>query len=350
MNSLTTKFRVTEKDVKYILSVVLIIGWLLPKLNVAGVNIGIQELVAVVIIGYKYKISTEAIRIFRADIYFAIAYFLFAVLHFIRLLDVEGLLIGIRTMIFILAGLGMSSFDDQMFKRIIRAVSFIIIGFLIWSISRITLHIFSTSFDLLNFFYGGDSYRVRAPFENGGASSQVPIGYMIALLFCFPPVYSSLPKRVIVILGAIGTTSRASIVSLALVMGKRLKVASLTGILSLMVVAALFITIYLKSFSANEGEIDGSANKRFELYFSSTKILFSHPEAIFIGFGLSTTSLEKATGEGFYESFLFNSLMQGGVFLFICSIWILVKTFYYDYKYKFYSASIVVFWKCHRRK
>lgn len=332
-----------ENTIKYGLAIVFICGWLLPKLNVGGVNIGIQELVALMLILYNYRISSHAMKVFRADIYFSVAYLLFAILHFIRLLDYEGLLIGVRTMIFLFAGLGLSSFDEQTLKRTIKSVTFINICFLTWSVSRIILHTFSTSFDIINFFYGGDSYRVRAPFENGGASSQVPIGYMIALMFCIPVVYFSLLKRVIVIIGAIGTTSRASIISLAIVMGKRLKVASLPGILSLIVVAVLIVTIYLKSFSANEGDIDGSANKRFELYLSSINIMISNPESILIGFGLSTASLENATGEGFYESFLFNSLMQGGLFLFVSSVWILVKTFYYDYKYNLYSASIVVF-------
>jgi hypothetical protein len=48
------------------------------------------------------------------------------------------------------------------------------------------------------------------------------------------------------------------------------------------------------------------------------------------------------TGESFYESFIINSFMQGGFILLLGAIWIIIKSIYYDYKYKIYTISLVV--------
>jgi hypothetical protein len=98
----------------------------------------------------------------------------------------------------------------------------------------------------------------------------------------------------------------------------------------------------LKSFTSNQGELDGSASKRLDLYEKSFQLMLENPESLFSGFGISSTALSNATGEGFYESFIFNSFMQGGVFLLLSSLSILISIIYYDFKYKLYFISIVV--------
>ena len=79
------------------------------------------------------------------------------------------------------------------------------------------------------------------------------------------------------------------------------------------------------------------------MYFHSFNKLLENPYSLFTGFGLSFKLLESQSGEGFYESFLINSLMQGGLPLGLCSIWIIFKSFYYDIRYNLYSIGIVIF-------
>jgi hypothetical protein len=169
--------------------------------------------------------------------------------------------------------------------------------------------------------YGSDSYRVRAPFENGGASSQVPIGYMIALLITIPSVYlKSWVKKIFFILGAVGTTSRASLIAICLTLLAKFNFKKIFSYFLLLVISGLLYIFYLKSFSHSDtGELDGSANKRIELYTYSIKLLQNNPTAFFYGFGIGSNSLETKTGESFFESFFVNSFMQGGILLFLIS-------------------------------
>jgi hypothetical protein len=166
---------------------------------------------------------------------------------------------------------------------------------------------------------------------------------MLALASCLPFVFKSTLKKYAFILGIIGTTSRAALISVILVYMRRINLKKVTNIISLAVLFLMLSIVYLKSFSANDGELDGSANKRLTLYKSSVDLLLTNPASMLVGFGLSTNTLASKTGEGFYESFIVNSLMQGGLFLFLTSIWIIIKSFYYDYEYKLFSISIVIF-------
>lgn len=338
------RFVVNEMSIKLVLSLMFICGWLLPKIKIGGFNLGLQEFAAILMILYRYRIKSYILRIFRADLYFSLFLFGFGIFYFVKIGDLEGILMGVRTMLFVFASLSFSAFSKADLNKLIKRVSTVYLVFVIWSVTRILFNILVNSFDMLNFFYGSDSYRVRSPFENGGASSQVPIGYMLALLLCLPSVAKSRFKKIAFMLGAFGTTSRASILSIAIVYARKIDFRKIGGIISIsLLVSLLAYAAYLKSFSMSGGELDGSANKRLELYFNSIGLMFRNPESLLIGFGVSTNVLASATGEGFYESFIVNSLMQGGLFLFIISIWILVKTFYYDFKYRMYSISIVVF-------
>jgi hypothetical protein len=193
-------------------------------------------------------------------------------------------------------------------------------------------------------FYGSDSYRVRAPFENGGASSQVPIGYMIAMLITIPPLYlNSWLKKIFFILGAVGTTSRASIAAICLTLLRKINFKKIISYFVVVIVFGLLFIFYLKSFShSDSGELDGSANKRIELYTYSVQLIKNNPTALLYGFGIGSNSLESKTGESFFESFFVNSFMQGGILLLVISIWIIIKSIYYDYKKKLNSISFVL--------
>lgn len=331
-----------RESINYILSLIFICGWLLPKLNI-GANVGVQELAAVLILLYRYKISSQILSIMYADICFAVLLLAYGVLYLLILADVEGFLIGVRTILFVFASMSFSNYSLLILKKLLNVVIFITFLFVLWSVSRILLNIIFNSFDLNNFLYGSDSYRVRAPFQNGGASSQVPIGYLLALILCLPTVMDSRFKKIVFMLGAIGTTSRASILSIALVYLRKIKLTKFSGFFTIVFISLIGLVMYLKSTSLNDGELDGSASKRLELYSSSYSIMIEHPAAIFLGFGVSTSALADSTGEGFYESFIINSLMQGGILLFIGSILILLKTLYYDYKLKLHSIGVVVF-------
>jgi len=335
-------FSISLENIKIYLAVFFICGWLLPKIAIGGFNVGVQELAALSLIGYRYKINIKISRYFIADLFFAFFMFFLGIFFLVKS-DIEGFLIGCRTVLFVLAVLSFTGFEYIQIQKTVKAVVGIYFIFILYSVSRILLNMIVNPFDILNFFYGSDSYRVRAPFEpEGAASSQVPIGYTIALILCIPIVMNSKYKKIIFILGAIGTTSRASILSIVLVNAKKINFKKMSALLAILIIMLLGYIVFLKSFTANKGELDGSADKRLELYSNSIKIMLENPESLLSGFGLSSKSLIDATGEGFYESFIVNSLMQGGFFLLLLSLWILIKSVYFDYKYKMYSISIVI--------
>ncbi|MFV7234929.1 hypothetical protein [Flavobacterium sp. ZB4R12] len=335
-------FSISLEGVKNFISISFICGWLLPKISVGGFNVGIQEIAALLLICYRYKINRIILRIFFADLFFAFFLFFLGIFYLIKN-DIEGFLIGGRTLLFVVAALSFTGFEYFQMQKILKVVIILYLTFFFLSITRIILNILVNPFDIINFFYGSDSYRIRSPFEpEGAASSQVPIGYMLALILCIPSVMGSNYKKIVFMLSAIGTTSRASILSIVIVYAKKINVKKISAIFAIILLILLSYIVFLKSFTANEGELDGSAGKRLILYSNSVQIMLENPESFFLGFGLSSASLSAATGEGFYESFIVNSFMQGGLILLLGSIWILIKSIYYDYKYKIYSISIVI--------
>jgi hypothetical protein len=327
---------------KRILYLFFVCGWLLPKINVGPYNLGFQEVISVLILFCDYRIERRLLSVFTADLVFALFLFFFGVFYLSIGNDIEGILIGCRTLLFVFVSLGMTSLSSMSLLRLLKGVMFVIFFFIFFSVARILLNFYFNSFDLINFFYGSDSYRIRAPFENGGASTQVPMGYMLSLLLSIPVVMLTRLKMITFITGALGTTSRASLLSIVFIYIRRSNFKKFSSVLVILFLIILVLALYMKSFSQGDGELDGSANKRLELYSGSLNLLLDSPKAFFLGFGISNTSLAAATGEGFYESFVINSLMQGGMLMFFSSIWILIKTVYYDYKYNLYSVSIAV--------
>lgn len=337
-----TKGRIFVSKIKKILYFVFILGWIFPKLSISNVNIGIQEIAAILLILFYYKVEKKIIFYFSLDLLFSLLLFLLACIFIINDSDYEGILIGIRTLIFVVASIGLSSFSVDELEKLLKSVLFYIFIFILFSLIRIIVNLIFNTFEPTNFFYGSDSYRIRAPFENGGASSQVPIGYMLALILTNNKFLNNF-KRFTLILGAIGTTSRASLISIIFIFIKKINFKKISSYLTILLIIILGYLFYLKSFShSDNGTLDGSSNQRIELYTKSINTLFENPQALLFGYGLSSNMLLKKTGDGFYESFIFNSLMQGGVFLFLFSILILIKTFYIEFRYKINSIGLVV--------
>jgi len=341
VNAFNLRYSVSK--FKMFLYFLFICGWIFPKINIGPYNLGFQEIIAFSLFLVNFRIDKGIFAIFRADILFSMALSFAGLSYFVYNNDLEGLLIGLRTLLFVFASIGISSLSLEKMLMLLKSIIFFIFIFCLFSVTRILLNFYVNSFDIINFFYGSDSYRVRAPFENGGASSQVPIGYMLAILLSVPSYLLSKTKMITLILGALGTTSRASLLSIVLIYGKKLNFKKFNSIIIASILSLLILAFFLKSFLQGENyQIDGSANKRLELYSNSINLLYNHPKSFFIGFGLSTNSLILTTGEGFYESFLINSFMQGGILLFIFALWIIIKTMYFDYKYGFFSISIAV--------
>lgn len=321
---------------------VFVVGWLLPKFSLGGVNIGIQEISSILIL-LTFKMQKIAQRILLWDILYSFAFATIAVGNFILFKDLEALLTGLRTLLFVAVCMNFSALSVKEIVKLKHYVLLVNYLFVTISVFRILFHFIFDGFDALNFFYGADSYRVRAPFENGGASSQVPIGYM--LVFCFLMMASSeWVKKTITLSGIIATTSRAALLSVvfSVIKGMNFRKAG-NLVLAFIILALLGTIVYLKSFMANDGALDGSANKRLELYISAITLMLKSPAAILTGFGVTTKALAEATGEGFYESFLFNSLMQGGVILLALSVGILIKAFYWEKKYGLSGIGIAIF-------
>jgi hypothetical protein len=308
-----------------------------------GTNLGIQEIAALILLFMNYRIDSSMIKIFHADIVFALLLFIFSFVYLFLRNDVAGFLIASRTLLFVFAALTITGLKIEQQQYLIKTSVFITLVFISFSVSKILLNLLTRPFDILNFFYGSDEYRIRAPFElEGSASSQVPIGYMLALVLCAPLVISSRFKSFVFLLGAIGTTSRSSLLSIVFVFFRRYNFKKASSIFSIIVLSFLLFLVFLKSFTANEGQLDGSALKRIYLFFTSINSFFENPSSLLFGFGISTESLHEFTGEGFYESFVVNSFMQGGLILLFTSLWILLKSLYFDYRYRIYSFSIVV--------
>ena len=342
MTNISYQSVVSLSKIKLFLAFFFIIGWLFPKISVGGFNLGIQDVTAIFLICFGYKINSRIYRFFIADLFFAIVLFIVGFFYLFNN-DFEGFLIGSRTLLFVIAVVGFTGFEYNKLQYLMKVVTFVYFVFIFFAVLRIIINMIIKPFDIINFFYGSDSYRVRSPFEpEGAASSQVPIGYMLALLLCVPTIVHSKFKKIIFLIGAIGTTSRASILSVVLVYVKKVNFRKLSALFAILILVLLGYIAFLKSFTLNEGELDGSAGKRLELYANSIKIMVDNPSSFLFGFGLSTKSLAAATGEGFYESFIVNSFMQGGLLLLLLSIWILLKSIYFDYKYKIHSISIVI--------
>jgi hypothetical protein len=337
------------KDIRFsyasfnlIFIIIFVSGWLFPKFSILGINVGIQEIVAIFLLLFKYSIDKKIFWFFLADLFFSLV-FVFLGFFYLTDNDTEGFLISLRTLLFVLTSLSITNLSLEQLEKILLYIIKIYALFFIIVIGRILLNIISNPFDVINFFYGSDSYRVRSPFEpEGTASSQVPIGYLLALISCLPIVLNSKIFKYIFIIGAIGTTSRASIISIVLVYLRKVNFKKTSFIFALAFLGILLYLVFLKSFMSNDGELDGSSIKRLELYSNSIKVIFDNPKSFFLGFGLSQKLLLENTGENFYESFLVNSLMQGGFILFLASIWIILKTLYIDFKYKIYSIGFVV--------
>ena len=100
--------------------------------------------------------------------------------------------------IYLLATKTITGIDFKQLDKIIKVVIYINLTFIFISLIKIILYLLVNPFDLINFLYGSDSLRIKAPFEpEGAASSQVPIGYMLALLLCLPIVINSNFKKII---------------------------------------------------------------------------------------------------------------------------------------------------------
>jgi len=339
-----SKLKFHTESIKIILFFIYISGWLLPKFTIFNINVGIQEIVGVLILIFFFKVNTGIYKYFIPEIIYSLFLITLSFFYFIYNSDIQGLLIGIRTFLFVLVSLCLSSISLQKLISLLKSIINLYFLFIIVSVLRIILNFYFNSFDLINMFYGSDSYRVRAPFENGGASSQVPIGYMIAMLIAIPQLYLGIwTKNIIFILGAVGTTSRASMASICLILFKKIKLKKVLSYFIIVIIFGLLYIFYLKSFSQSDSaELDGSADKRIELYTYSLQLIKNNPSALFYGFGIGSNSLENKTGESFFESFFINSFMQGGILLLVISIWIIIKSTYFNYKINLNSISFVL--------
>jgi hypothetical protein len=314
-----SKFNLHTESIKIILFFIFISGWLLPKFTIFNVNVGIQEIVGVLILIFYFKVNTKMFKYFIPEIIYSFVLSALSFFYFFYNNDIQGLLIGIRTFLFVIVSLGITTINLQKLIKLLMAIINLYFLFVVISIIRILSNFYYNSFDLINLFYGSDSYRVRSPFENGGASSQVPIGYMIAMLFTIPHIYfNNWIKKLFFIIGSIGTTSRASIFSICIIFLRNINLKKISSYFIILILFGLLYIIYLKSFSHSDSlELDGSSNKRIELYSYSLQLLRNNPTSLIYGFGIGSNSLETKTGESFFESFFVNSFMQGGILLFI---------------------------------
>ncbi|MCA3255323.1 MAG: hypothetical protein INF91_06885 [Alphaproteobacteria bacterium] len=314
-------------------------GFLLPKVPLGGFEAGLTELMAVALAGLGLIVPVdraalvEAVRSRLTELVYAIAFVLLAVVHGAFGSDPASIALAVRVFMFVLAGIILSTIDFNDARRGMMALSVIILAFYTPTMVSTVWRLGTGELGLAKFLWDYDAGRIVAPHESGRTSS-VPLGYLMSILFLFFCLELR-RKRSLVIAGLV-------IVSFTAVLLTASRAALLGGVATLMLyglpsiwqaskpfvrfltvliggsfsVAALAI-VYAKTLI--DGALDGSGQQRLDYYSNALTNVVSDPLRFMVGFGISDAQLNARTGIAFYESLLFNSLVQGGVIFAVLS-------------------------------
>lgn len=329
-----------KENIKIFLIVLFVAGWLVPKVSL-GASVGIQDLASVLLL-INFKIKKDVFHLFYGELVYAILLLFFAVIEFVMYNSLDGFLISVRILLYVLAGISILRYNINIIQKSFRVIVKIYIVYFIYNFLIIIFYVLNGGVSLAVFLLGYGDFRIKAPFEGGGTTT-VPIGYMLSLLLTVTFALYGRLTNIFFSLCALGTASRSAILSVFLILGRQMNFRKISSWLFALPIVILFLGfIYMKSFGSDSGSLDGSSSKRMELYTYALKVIWENPSALLIGVGVSGSVLEARLGESFFESMLFNSLVQGGVLLLLSSVFIIVKSIYYDYRYKLNYLSIPI--------
>lgn len=329
-----------KENIKIFFIILYVCGWLFPKLTIGGINLGIQDLACVLLL-LNIKINKNYLNFFFAELLYASVILLFSVFEIINNSSLEGALIAIRIFLFVISGIAISRFQILTIRTALKLIVKIYIIYFLYNLIIILYNIIGGGINLIVFLRGYGDFRIKAPFEGGGTTT-VPIGYMFSILLTLTLVHYNRWINFFFSICALGTASRSAILSVFVTNGLNMNFKRISSWLLAIPFIVLFIGFVLMKSLGDSGEIDGSSAKRFDLYIYALKLMWHNPIALFTGFGVGPKVLEANIGESFFESLVFNSLIQGGLILFISSIFILIKCVFCDIKYKLNYISIPV--------
>jgi len=314
------------------------IGFLAPRFELFGTRLALTDFVCLFIVCVVVWGPTNYINLklgFRKlELFYGCVLLVLGFGYGIAFTDTGSVALGIRILLFCLAGVSAAFLSLDHLRRTLNAVTVILLLWFGIAAANAIASLLSGEISLVQFMWEYDAGRITAPYEVSGTSS-VPLGYLFAFVFLYG-LHQLDSRRSIgaLLLTSLGlvlcflTASRASILSAALVLMVflviRTRRMSFKGMLA---AAALFLPIILaigwsiieKSLVDGDG-LDSSSMQRLGYYTRAVNNLFSDPISLLAGFGISDVLLEQRTGVAFYESLLFNSLAQGGVLLLIPSL------------------------------
>lgn len=328
-------------NIKKILFLLLHLGWLFPKIDLGILNLGIQEISGVIIIVFFLKIETSFLKIFFLEIAFAFMSLVIGLSYFVFNHDYYGLFLGIRLLVFTLALLSIEK-DCNFIEDILKYCAKVCFLFVLFSIIAIIISFGLGGFNIFDFLYGSGYNKIRAPFEgNNAASSQIPMGILLALLSIFPNHIVGSFQRKVFVIGTFLSTSRAAILGyVSAIIINRNTIFIYKSLIIIMGASFIYFKTYLQGGYSNT--LDGSTNLRLELYLHAIKFYSENPVLLLLGNGIGSKSLMENTGYGFYESSIINSLMQGGIILMLLIVFIFIRNLIFDRKYNLGGISILL--------
>lgn len=311
-------------------------AFLLPKYQVAGLNVGVLELLCIfgiLALSPYAPLSNIFIQQKRELIYctLLLAYgFLWSLIES----DTMSVIIAMRVVLFCAWSIViLNTIPIKSLEFALKTASLVIL--LIYTPSAINaiVSLLSGEMSLFTFLWDYDAGRLKAPHEIG--TSSVPIGYLFSIISisCFQFSYRSRSNSgiwalsgVIFVLFSFLTASRAAIIGSSLSLlayffaCTRNKARSKLPIhLAVLAIPISFAGVFLFAKSSIDDQIDGSTYQRLEYYLKALKLTFDGFAPATIGSGISDDLLYLRTGTSFYESMIFNSLVQGGLPLFLAA-------------------------------
>ena len=289
-------------------------GWLFPKYF----GIGVTEVAGLLLIFLYCRngvITKFQLNHSKEILLFAFYSFLTSTIWILSD-DFEGLIRSMRLLGYAFMFLLFFRLPTKKVQKAIQLYDIILIIYLVFYFYRL-----SQSLTIFNLIYGG--YALKPPvYDLQSASAQIPFSLNLAYYSILRINHRIHPFSFI---ATIFTTTRSTIIGFIpkLLSKKRFLIFAIP----------IFALILIKSFSFTKSSkiIDGSSLKRLEYYKLGKEIATENIQTLFLGNGYGLKSLEKKIGHETFESFLIDSLLQGGIILLILSIliirrfWILSK-------------------------
>jgi hypothetical protein len=329
-----------------------VIGFLAPRFEILGLRLAYTDLFCLIILSMAiigptdYSIYRSGIR--RVEISYIVILLVLGVYYGLAYSDPASLFIPLRLLVFCVAGATAVFINKQILNKTLKIITWIIIVAYIPDSVNALYSLISGKITLFDFMWNYDAGRLTAHYEGAEGTSSVPIGYLFSFIFLYN--YSKYSENrsvkwfvlsLISITMCILTASRSSILScittiIIMQFGRKSKATIKERIIKifLLLLMVYYLGDLLLSKSLIDGSLDGSSSQRLSYYTKAYDDFLSQPKIFLLGNGISDSLLFNQTGIAFYESLLFNSMAQGGFFLFISSLTLLISPLFYVYRFR----------------